>query len=387
MKFGTAILANLVSFRATVNLTTAIAVFACLAADTRPARAQSVSGSGVTPGPVWSPIWGVAGDVTVGDTSPGGGTLDILNGGVVLSDNGFIGFGASDVGTVTISGQDAGFPAQWWNTGDLIIGQAGTGTLVVVGGGYALNTDGYIGAEAGSNGEVTVTGPNSIWTNFGQLLVGDAGTAALTIQNGGVVNSAVATIGNSGTGTGTVIVSGHDASGNASTWNVTNQILIGYEGINNTLSILDGALVSSGQGLIGYSGGSEGTVTVSGRDVNGNASTWNAANNIYVGFSGTGTLDVEDGASVSTSAAGGGAASVYIGYDAGGTGAVTVSSSNGDISSLTATDRIEVGRDGTGTMTIDKGGFARADSDVHIAIGSTGSGTLHLNGDDRPRRA
>lgn len=382
MKLGTEVGENPVSFRGSFNLTAAIAVLACLAADTRPARAQSVTGSGVTPGPISSPYWPVSGDVTIGDTSPGGGTLDILNGGVVFSDTGFIGLGTSDVGTVTVVGQTAGgFPSTWANSVDLVIGQAGTGTLRIEDGGYVISTDGYIGAEAGSNGQVTVTGPNSIWTNFGQLLVGDEGTATLTIEDGGLVESALAVIGNNSTGTGTVIVSGHDADGNASTWNITNQIHIGYAGINNTLSILDGALVSSGQGLIGYSSGSEGTVTVSGRDINGNASTWNAANNIYVGFTGNGTLNVEDGASVSTSSAGGGAASVYIGYDGGGTGAVTISSSNGDVSSLTATDRIEVGRNGTGTMTIDKGGFARADSNVHIAVGVTGSGTLHLNGD------
>ena len=382
MKLGTEVGENPVSFRGSFNLTTAIAVLACLAADTRPARAQSVTGSGVSPSPVWSPYWPVSGDVTIGDTSPGGGTLDILNGGVVFSDTGFIGLGASDVGTVTVFGQTAGgFPSTWANSVDLVIGQAGTGTLRIEDGGYVISTDGYIGAEAGSNGQVTVTGPNSIWANFGQLLVGDEGTATLTIEDGGLVESALAVIGNNSTGTGVVIVSGHDADGNASTWNITNQIHIGYAGINNTLSILDGALVSSGQGLIGYSSGSEGTVTVSGRDINGNASTWNAANNIYVGFSGNGTLNVEDGASVSTSSAGGGAASVYIGYDAGGSGAVTVSSSNGDVSSLTATDRIEVGRDGAGTMTIDSGGLARADSDVHIAVGASGSGTLHVNGD------
>ncbi len=139
--------------------------------------------------------------------------------------------------------------------------------------------------------------------------------------------------------------------------------------------------MTSDQGLIGYSSGSEGTVTVSGRDVDGNASIWNAANNIYVGFSGNGTLNIADGAAVSTSASGGGAAAVFIGYAADGTGTVTVSSSTGDVSSLTASDRIDVGYNGAGTMTVAKGGFVSVGSDVHIANGSTSSGTLHLDGD------
>lgn len=383
MKLGAEGCTNLVSYRRSLKLTAAVVAFAFTAADTRPARAQSVTGAGVTPGGVVSlPHWVVGSDLEVGNSNPGGGVLDIQDGGTVSNDTGFIGVGALDEGTVTVSGQDgSGSASTWTNTGDLVAGQDGIGVLRIEDGGHVNNNDGYIGGGAGSHGYVYVADPNSIWNNAGQLLVGDGGSASLTIENGGLVNSALASIGNSISGSGAVVVIGHDAAGTASTWNVTNQLIIAYDGTNNTLSIQNGGLVSSGQGLIGYSGGSEGAVTVTGRDVNGAASTWNALNNIYVGFSGDGTLNVEDGASVSTSGAGGGAASVYIGFAAGGTGAITLSSSNGDVSSLTATDRIEVGRGGTGTMTIEKGGFARADSNVHIAIDATGNGTLHLNGD------
>jgi outer membrane autotransporter protein len=274
-----------------------------------------------------------------------------------------------------------------WNAtcGDLVVGQDGNGTLIIQNGGKVSNVDAYIGAGTGSHGDVTVSGRDingnaSTWTSTGQILVGDGGTGTLSILNGGVVNSAVASIGNSSSGVGSVTVSGCDINGNASTWNNTNQIYVGGDG-RGTLYILDGGVVNSGQGVIGNNGSALGTVTVSGRDINGNASTWNAANNIYAGFSGNGTLTIADGAAVATTATGGGAASVYIGYNAGSLGTVNVSSATGNVSSLTATDYIDVGSQGGGTLNVGKGGFVSAATDVYIGRFSTASGTLHLNGD------
>ncbi len=323
--------ANAVSYRRSLFLTTAIVPLVTAIAGMQSASAQSVTGSGVNPGGITSPNWSVGSDLLIGDTSPGGGTLTITGGGTVTNDAGFIGNGAFEQGTVTVSGRDAGGNASTWtNNGDLVVGQDGNGTLNIGGGAQVSNADGYIGAGAGSQGGVTVSGHDgsghaSIWTNTGTLYVGESGQGSLTIQDGGVVNSALASIGNSSGGTG--------------------------------------------------------TVTVSGRDINGNASIWNAANNIYVGFSGSGTLNVADGAAVATQGTGpGGAASVYIGYNAGSTGTVNVSSTTGNVSSLAATDSINVGRFGTSTMTVDKGGFVSVGENVNIAYGPTSSGTLHLNG-------
>lgn len=375
---------NAVSLRRNLLLTTAIVTLVSAIAGIHPAFAQSVTGSGVNPGGIVSPNWAVGGDLQVGIPSPGVGTLTIQDGGTVINDAGFIGNGATEQGHVTVSGHDgSGNASTWTNNGDLAVGQDGKGTLIIQNGGVVNNGWGYIGAGTGSQGDVTVSGRDinghaSTWTNTSQLFVGDAGTGTLNIQNGGVVNSGWATIGNSG-GTGSVIVSGRDVNGNASTWNNTNPIYIGGNG-TGTLTILDGGVVNSGQGLIGNSSGAN-SVTVSGRDINGYASTWNAANNIYVGFSGNGTLTVADGGAVGTISSGGGAASIYIGYYGGSQGTVTVSSSTGNISSLTATDRIDVGYSGTGTMTVGKGGFASVGSDVYIASNNMSNGTLHLNGD------
>jgi outer membrane autotransporter protein len=377
---------NAVGYRRSLLLSTAIVTLVTTIAGMRPVAAQSVSGTGnLSPdvSNIQTPSWMVGTDLLVGNI--GTGTLDIQNGGTVTNNTGFIGYSAQ--GTVTVSGTDgSGNASTWTNNGDLVVGQDGNGTLIIQNGGKVSNADGYIGAGAGSQSNVTVSGHDgsghaSTWTSTGQTTIGDSGQGSLAIQDGGIVNSALVVIGNSNTGTGSVTVTGRDINQHASTLNVTNQIYVGVDGINNTLDILNGGLVNSGQGVIGYGSSSEGTVNVSGRDANGNASAWNAANNIYVGFSGSGTLNVADGAAVATSTAGGGAASIYIGYMNGGTGAVNVSSSTGNVSSLTATDSLNVGYGGTGMMTVDKGGFVSVGGNVNIAYGPTSSGTLHLNGD------
>lgn len=272
----------------------------------------------------------------------------------------------------------------WLVGGDLTVGASGTGTLLITNGGQVSNADAYIGDQPGSKGTVTVSGRDisgnaSTWNNGSTIYIGNSGTGTLLIQDGGVVNTGWAIIGGDNGGTGSVTVSGHDSDGRASTWNTTNPLFVGRGG-TGTLSILDGGVVNSDQGLIGSSAGPN-SVTVSGRDINGHASTWNAANNIYVGYSGNGTLTVADGAVVGTIGSGGGAASIYIGHDVGSQGTVTVSSGNGNVSRLSASDRIEVGLGGTGTMTVGNGGFVSAATSVRIAGDSTGSGMLHLNGD------
>jgi T5SS/PEP-CTERM-associated repeat protein/autotransporter-associated beta strand protein len=212
-----------------------------------------------------------------------------------------------------------------------------------------------------------------------QLVVGDGGDGTLDIENGGTVSDGFGTIGwdPAGGGQSTLTVSGSDGSGNASTW--TNAFPI-FIGMTSTASLLveNGGVVNSDEGNIGADAGSIGTVTVS-----GSGSTWNA-NNIYVGGTfgaGTGTLDIEDGGAVSIAAPGGDAASLYIGYTAGAQGTVDVASSTGNTSTLTTTDRIEVGESGTGTLNIEKGGEVDVGSDVYIAVNSTASGTLNLDGD------
>ena len=312
------------NFNRTV-LSTWVILLASAASFAQPANAQSVSGTGdVTPGLV-SPDWTVGGDLTVGESAAG--TLTISNGGSVRNDWAFIGYVNGGDGTLTVTGVDgSGKASSWTSLSPVYIGAdpGSTGTLRILGGGVAQSYSGTLGSSAGSVGTAIVSGPKSTWN-----------------------------------------------------LNAANAFIIGAEG-KGTLQIDNGGAVRSGQGMIGWNTGGEGHVTVSGR-----ASVWDPFNNIYVGFDGTGELLVQDGATVHTEASTspGAPASIYIGQNAGGIGTVTVSSTTGDISTLSATDRINVGWAGTGALTVAKGGLAIAASDTWVAIDGTSTGTLNLTGD------
>jgi outer membrane autotransporter protein len=328
-------------------------------------------------------IWTNAGDLDVGES---GSAMLSITGGGVLNNAGtaFVGDQASGSGSVTVSGRGSnGTASTWSNGGDLVVGQAGVGTLLIENGGAVSNSFGYIGATTASTvatvSSVTVTGGDgnghaSSWTNAGELFVGASGAGALNITDGGQVSNTIGIVGNQAGSSGTVTVSGTDGNGHASTWTSSAQINIGDIGTGSLL-VQAGGVVNSDQGVLSWEGG-RGTVTVTDK-----GSRWYAANNIYVGFAGIGTLNVSNGGAVSTSATGGGSAAIYIGYDAGSQGMVNVSSSSGDTSSLSATDYVSVGLNGAGTMNIGKGGMVSVGNDVVIAEGSTGNGTLNLTGD------
>lgn len=268
----------------------------------------------------------------------------------------------------------------WTVGGDLVVGDTATGTLLIDAGGTVNNDWAYVGATATGVGTITVQGKDgsgnaSTWTSSGQLYIGaDAGSnGTLNILNGGVVKTDASVIianDNGSTGTATV-------SGVGSTWEskpgFSFQIGAGGSG---TLQINNGGAVHSGQGIVGFSAGGDGRVTVS--DL---GSVWDPVDNIYVGFGGTGVLEVLDGATVSTMQNGGGNATIYVGFANTGQGTVTVSSSTANTSTLSVTDDMIVGVDGSGTVTVEKGGLVRIGDNLRIADSATSSGTVHLLGD------
>ena len=79
--------------------------------------------------------------------------------------------------------------SSWTNSGPLVVGGSGTGTLAIRNGGKVSNVTGVLGFNAGSTGAATVDGVGSAWTNSGSLFVGYSGAGTLTIQNGGTVSN------------------------------------------------------------------------------------------------------------------------------------------------------------------------------------------------------
>ena len=117
----------------------------------------------------------------------------------------------------------------------------------ITGGGAVSSNWGLVGSSAGSNGTVNVGGGtgNSTWTtNGGILWVGDVGTGTMNISGGGTVSSGSGHVGrrtiSSGSGTisgsGTVNVGG--GAGNAN-WTISGSLTAGsganYAGIVATI--------------------------------------------------------------------------------------------------------------------------------------------------------
>jgi T5SS/PEP-CTERM-associated repeat protein len=249
----------------------------------------TVTGAGST--------WSNSGDLSIGDH--GTGTLSILNGGDVLNTSGFIGRNAtpttSSTGTVTVSGAGS----TWTNSGNLLIGASGTGTMNVSDGGVVLSNTAltvddraYIGL--GADGIVTVSGPGSMWTHHGSLHVGNDADGELTIDGGGVVSvSAQGRIGVENGPLATVTVTGP-----GSAWNMGGDLTVADGGLGELL-ITAGGAVESFDAQIARETGATGSATVA-------DSTWAIGGRLGVGGNarnlisgGTATLSIQPGSNAS----------------------------------------------------------------------------------------
>ncbi|MBU8542619.1 MULTISPECIES: autotransporter domain-containing protein [Roseomonadaceae] len=267
-------------------------------------------------------------------------------------------------------------------TGNLYVNGAGTltmtgasaytGNTYLRDGGFTIANGGSVGSQhsvigwmTGDDATATVTGAGSQWTNTGNLYVGNEGNGTLNITDGGVVTSASGYVGTVSGSQGTLAIDGTNSA-----WRMTGAFIAGYEsGTNANVTISNGGQLRSVIGTLGDLAGSEGTLTVTGA-----GSSWEAYNDStdYAGFMnvgrlGTGTLTVADGGAVT-------AYRLYIGTEAGSTGTVAVS---GQDSSIATEHRLYVGTYGTGTLTVSEGANVTADR-INVAYLSGSTGTLNI---------
>jgi T5SS/PEP-CTERM-associated repeat protein len=291
--------------------------------------------------------------VSVGDS--GTGTLTIEDGGSVSSlVDALIGVEMGSTGTAIVTGGNS-----TWNIGSLVVGGRGTGILMVQAGGkVSTSAAGVIGLSLGSSGTVTIAGSGSTWTSSG-VRVGVFGMGTLTIESAASVSNMGTTasfIGESGGSNGSVTVTGA-----GSKWSSSSELHVGESGMGQ-LNVLSGATVSNSNGFLGVMASSTGTATLS-----GSGSTWTNNGSLSVGSSGMGSLRVDGGARVSNS-------NGIVGAGDNSTGAVTVSGSG---STWTNSGHVRVGGLGMGTLTIDAGGsVSNTIGSIGVEEGSTGTVTV-----------
>ena len=196
----------------------------------------------------------------------GTGTLHISNGSQVENFNGSVGDEAGSVGTATVDGGASGL-AGWINSGNLIVGQNGDGTLTIVNGGLVRSSRGDIADGEGSVGQVLVQGAGSAWESSEHFSVANGGAGTLVVRQGGQVRAAQDSVigafaGSDGKAT---------VDGTGSAWTTQDSLIVAEEG-KGSLAIVNGGSVSSNDAGIGLLAGSIGTVSVSGA-----GSRWNLA--------------------------------------------------------------------------------------------------------------
>jgi T5SS/PEP-CTERM-associated repeat protein/autotransporter-associated beta strand protein len=312
----------------------------------------------------------------------GTGTLNVQDGGQVSDGTGYVGYNSGSSGAATVTGVNAnGTASTWTNSGQLYVGTDGTGTLAVTAGGQVSDANGYLGVYGGITGSGTVTGVSSngtasTWSSSSTMNVGYYGssTGSLSIQDGGQVTDADAYLGYFGGATGSVLVSGINANGTRSNFNTSATLDVGLDG-TGTLTVMDGGKVSDYLGSIGDQAGSNGTVTVSGVNANGTASAWSNSSELYVGNNGTGTLNVQNGGQVTDT-------NGYIGTQPGSNGTATVTgvSANGTASTWSNSASLIVGYLGTGTLNVQDGGSVSDGTQANLGLFSGSSGTATVTG-------
>ena len=258
----------------------------------------------------------VASQVIMGNTGGESGTISITAGGTLVTNNGAIGFvlGNSGTGTLTISG---GGTATTTTTGfaDVLFGNTGTGSATIDGAGstWTINAADSVIFGNGGTGTLTISNGGKVTSNkllnFGNA-AGSNGT--LNIGSGGAAGILDAPSVNGGSGTVTLNFNHTDANyffTDTGAAGGTNVLITGSTAVkqigtgkttltgNNTYSGI--TTISAGTLQIG-NGGTTGTLG-SGNVTNDSALIFNRSNaSSYAGvISGTGTL-TKQGAGVLT---------------------------------------------------------------------------------------
>ena len=212
---------------------------------------------------------------------------------------------------------------------------------------------------------------SSLTLTNGLFAAGDAGEGEISITNGGVIASGQGIVALESGSQGSVIISGVGSNWVVS-GNPQSYFSVGYEGIG-TLVIENGGTISSVNGYIGHRDGAQGTATITGA-----GSEWTIDGNLTLGgFSGgattaVGSLTLNDGGAVIVTnnvfIFGGGTLGGnggIVGGNVVNAGAVTPGTSAG-ILTIDGT----YSQTSTGTLTVQLGGNASAEYDQLIITGA-----------------
>jgi T5SS/PEP-CTERM-associated repeat protein len=361
----------------------------------------------------------------------GQGQAQLLNGGTISvtgTSSVIVGLSAGGSGTLQIGGSGAeALLTMSSTTRNLDMGTDGSvtpltganGTIEVESNGsIQMNGTGaiFLGPSAAATGFLVVNGPNAAITagnaTTGMFIAGGAGsTGSALVENGGSISlngtasSSNIIVGQSTGAQGTLDIE----SGGTVLYNSPGNILIGQNAGANGLAIVNGAgaalqvgTTSSPTAALGLAVGNGGSGTLEVEDggtlsfnsTNGGLRDGNSANG-FVEVTGTGSTlsfdtpnnpdDVGNGSTGTLEVLSGGSATfnntLGIGViSAASSGVVTVSGTGSTLTDTGSKGQINVGGPGTGSLNIDAGGSVSATAAIFIAnISATSQGTITVN--------
>ncbi|MEI8063000.1 MAG: hypothetical protein WCH84_02945, partial [Verrucomicrobiota bacterium] len=339
--------------------------------------------------------------------------LIISNGGSVYNASGLqMGWSGSgnNNNQLIVTGPGSTMTNAGGSNGSLILGQAGTGNLLLINNGGLVADTGNAFIGFGSTGMNTgiVTGAGSVWTNAADLYVGQYSSAnILTIANSGSVFAVNGRIGAPGNGSGGYNLAGLSnnvvtVTDTGSVWKLSSLLSVGGGGSNvygNQLVVSNGALVVSGTGSIGSASNALNNIVI----VTGPGSTWTNAGVLTIGntFAGFNSLTVTNGGTY----VGGGNITVgtgvsstnnslnIIGNDTAITfsnnGLITVGSTGGSNNTMLVTNAnvwskgLTIGNSASfNTVTVNDGStvWNMMNSNIVIGVGASSNNVLTFNG-------
>ncbi len=240
-----------------------------------------------------SAILEVLGETTVN------GTLSIAGGAVSVHSSQPVTIGGFAAGVVSVAGFGAALPTRMNAISDLTVGESAGGALVVEDGGSVACDNLFIGDFA--FGSVEIAGVNQAPSSLvvsNQLNVGNSGVGFLTIHDGAQVTADSVTAGAQAGSNGNITLLGTSAS-NPTLLTATLGINLPSLGGTGTLTIGENAKLTCGFANVGFFNGAVGEANLGFKDASGTPAQW-IVNDFLIlgGVSGPGTITLHNGANV-----------------------------------------------------------------------------------------
>lgn len=238
------------------------------------------------------------------------------------------------------------------------VGSTGTGILTLGIQSSVAAPEVMLGKGSVSKGTVNLTHAEARLSAVGNLIVGFDGEGILNIRSGAAISNQ-AFVGMNYGSQGTVLI-----DGTTSKLTVSSVLEVGRAS-TGTVNVQNGGTLTSGESFIGKALGSDGLALVTGAN-----STWTTSGPLTVGEEGVGRLQVGAGGKLNSLGA-------TLGNQSGSLGEAKVAGAN---ASWVATGKLQIGNQGEGILRVEQGGWLSTSNATLGTLTDAGESTALVTG-------